>query len=164
VHCVSLMQKKGRKRLRDEILTCTTYGDRNCSPNRPRHLASQESTKHGCQVRVPMDKLIKEDFIRKGGASRTARAAAVPIASAVRASSSRPIISITTGSADVGSAVSGAGVSTGDASAGAAYNIAAVLEGALKKLEITRGVFAGAIAFAVIPRSCTGGFVWSAWV
>ena len=116
----------------------------------------------GSQVRAPMDNLIKEDFIRKGGAvaSLTARAATVPIASAFSALSSRPTVSITTGSANEGSAGSGAGASTGDASAGAAV----ALEGALKKLEIARGVFAGAIAFAVISRSCTDGFVWSAWV
>ena len=109
-----------------------------------------------------MDNVIKEDFIRKGGAvaSLTAKAAAVPIASAVRAPSPRPTVSITTGSANEGSAGSGAGASTGDASAGAAV----ALEGALKKLEIARGVSAGVIAFAVISRSCTDGFVWSAWV
>ena len=79
---------------------------------------------------------------------------------AVRASSSGRMLSITTGSADEGSAGSGAGASTGYPSAGAAV----MMEGALKKLEIIRGVFAGVTAFAVISRSCTDGFVWSSLV
>ena len=44
---ISFMQK-GKKEITKGILTCTMYGDRNCSPNRPRHLASKGSTKHGC--------------------------------------------------------------------------------------------------------------------
>jgi len=80
--------------------------------------------------------------------------------SAVRASSSGRMLSITTGSADEGSAGSGAGASTGYPSAGAAV----MLEGALKKLKIARGVFAGDTAFAAISRSYTDGFVWSSWV
>ena len=98
-------------------------------------------------------------FHQKGGFSLTSRADAVQMDSAVRASSSRTLL-ITTGSADEGSAGSGAGASTGDPRAGAAV----MLEGALKKLEIARGVFAGVTAFAAISRSCTDGFVWSAWV
>ena len=59
-----------------------------------------------------------------------------------------------------GSAGSGAGASTGDVSVGAAI----VVEDALKKDEIEQDFFVGAIAFAAISRSCTDGFVWSAWV
>jgi hypothetical protein len=63
----------------------------------------------GIGLQCRRDNLIKEDFIRKGGAvaSLTARAATVPIASAFRALSSRPTVSITTGSANEGSAGSG---------------------------------------------------------
>ena len=84
----------------------------------------------------------------------------MPIASAVRASSSRRTVSLTIGSADEASARCRAGASTGDASAGAAV----VLEVTLKKLEIARGVFAGVTAFATISRSCIDGFVWSSLV